>query len=259
MKDEKSDPYAQTVAFYGLGGIFSFIISVLHGGFHYQMSLNQLPFFLLLTVFATIPPILVFKAIKVIESSESSILLSSSRLWIVIGAFIFLQETFSVQKIIGTIVILLGITIAQYRKKRFVINQGVVLLLLAALSYAIADIISFNILRNFDAISFNVYLALFTVIPLMIIKPHAIQKLSFYLKPKYAFNIITVTICDTTASLLLYFAYQTGHNASQIAPIMATQTMLSVILAILILKETNHLANKIIGAVIVVGGLLLVV
>lgn len=258
MKDEASDPYAQFVMFYGLGGLFSFIITLFHGGFHYQLTLSQLPFFLLLTVFATAAPILAFKAAKIIEASESTILLSSYRLWLVIGAFLFLGEAFSWKKILGTIIVLIGVAIAQWRKNKFVINHGAVYILFAALCYAIADVVSFNILKNFEAVSFNVYLGIFTVIPLLLVRPKTLKKLSFYLKPKYAVSIVAVTMEDTTATILIYFAYQMARNASQISPIMATQTILSVILAALILKERDNMVNKLIGAAVVVIGVILV-
>ena len=258
MKDEASDPYAQFVMFYGLGGLLSFIIALFRGGFHYQLTLSQLPFFLLLTIFATAAPILVFKAAKIIEASESTILLSSYRLWLVIGAFLFLGEAFSWKKLFSTIIVLTGIAIAQWKKNKFVINHGVIYLLSAALCYAIADVVSFTILKNFEAVSFNVYLGIFTVIPLLLIRPKTLKKLSFYLKPKYAISIMVVTVEDTTATILIYFAYQMARNASQISPIMATQTILSVILAALILKERDNIVNKLIGAAIVVIGVILV-
>jgi len=258
MKDEKSDPYAQTLMFYGLGVLFSFIITLFRGGFHYQVSLEQMPLFLLLTIFATAAPVLVFKAAKVLEASESSIILSSQRLWLVLGAFIFLKEPFSVLKLIGTAIIILGISIAQWKKGKFVINQAFCFLVIAALCYAICDVISFNILRTFDVISFNIYFGILTLLALLIIRPGTIQKLSFYLKPAYALNIFIVSINDTTATLLQFFAYQIGRNASQIAPIMATNTIITVLLGILILKETANMRNKIVGAVTVVLGVLLV-
>ena len=258
MRDEKSDPYAQFVMFYGLGGLFSFIITMFRGGFHYQLSLSQLPYFFLLTIFATAAPVLAFKAAKIIEASESNILLSSQRLWLVIGAFLFLGEAFSLKKLLGTVIVLAGVSIAQWRRNRFVINRGVIYLLLAALCYGIADVVTFTILQNFEAVSFNVYLGIFTVIPLLLVRPKVLKKLSFYLKPKYALNIVAVTVEDTTATLLLYFAYQVGRNASQISPIMATQTILSVILAIIILKEKDSMLNKLIGAAVIVAGVMLV-
>lgn len=259
MKEESSDPYAQTIVFYGLGGIFAFIISIFRGGFHYQISSNQLPFFFLLTVFATAAPVLAFKALKQIESSETSILLSSQRLWLVLGAFIFLNEPFSIQKLIGTIIIFFGIMVAQWKKQKFVFNQGAFFVLLAALSYAIAEIISFYILRNFDTTSFSVYNCLLPVLALIIITPKTLKKLTFYLKPKRALNISLVSLNDTLATIFLFFAYQIGRNASQIGPLMATQTIVSVLLAILILKERNNILNKIIGASIVVAGVILVI
>jgi uncharacterized membrane protein len=258
MRDAQSDPYAQTIAFYGLGGIFALFVSLFRGGFHYQISFNQLPFFFLLAVFGTAAPVLGFKAFKLIEASEISILQSSQRLWIVLGAFLLLHESFSIYKLVGAVIILLGITIAQWKKQRFVFNYGVLFILLASLSYAIAEIISFFILRNFDAVSFNVYNCFLPVMALIIFTPKTIKKLAYYFKPKRGLNISIVSVTDTLATFLLFFAYQAGRNASQIAPIMATQTIISVLLATVILKEKNNWINKLIGAIIVVIGLILV-
>lgn len=258
MKDESSDPYAQTIAFYGLGGMFAFVIAIFRGGFHYYISPSQIPLFFLLAIFATAAPVFVFKSLKLIESSENTILLSSQKLWLVLGAFIFLQESFSLQKLVGTLIILLGITIAQWRKQQFVLNAGVVFVVLAALAYAIGDIISFHILRDFDAASFTVYLCFIPVITLLILKPKTISKLVFYRRPKYAVSIVTVAVDDTLAALAMYFAYQVGRNAAQIAPITGTQTIISVLLAIVILRERKHMVQKIIGAIAVMIGVLLV-
>ena len=160
MKDVRSDPFAQTIAFYGLIGIFAFMIAIFRGGFHYHISLNQVPFFVLITLFSTVAPTLNFKAAQRLEASESSILLSSQKLWEVILAFIFLQEAFSLQRLLGTIVILLGVALAQWRNERFVLNQGIILAFLAALSYACSEITAYFVLRGFDAPSLNVYSAL---------------------------------------------------------------------------------------------------
>lgn len=258
MKDEKSDPFAQTLMFYGLGGIFSFIVAQFRGGFQPQIATSQLPLFALLTIFGTAAPILTFKAAKKLEASESSIILSSQRLWIVFGAFIFLNESFSIQKLLGTIIIILGITFAQWKKRKFVINNAFFLLVIAALCYAIADIVAFQIIQTHDAVSFNVYYAILTLFALLIVKPKTIKKLNFYFNPKYFANILAVSINDTTASLLQFFAYQIGRNASQIAPISATTTIITVLLGIIILKETKNMFNKIVGAFIVVAGVLLI-
>lgn len=257
MKEEDSDPYAQTIAFYGVVGVFALIIAVLRGGFHYQISADLLPYFILITIFAAATSVLGFRAIQLIEASESSILISSSRLWVVLGAFIFLEEGFSIQKLTGTVVILIGIAIAQWKKQKFIINQGVVFALLAALSYAITELVSYFILRKFDATSFAVYTNWLPIIALLLIRPKSIKKLAFYFRRKNAINIALVSISDVFATLFLFFAYQIGRNASQIAPFMATQTIITVFLAVIILKERNYMLQKITGGLIAVIGTIL--
>lgn len=258
MREEDSDPYAQTVAFYGLGGLFAFVITLFRGGFHYQISSEQLPYFIFVAIFAGLVSVLAFKALKLIGASEYSILISSSRLWVVFGAFIFLNEEFSVQKIIGTVVVLIGITIAQWKNRKFDLNLGVVFAILAAFLYGVNELVGFFILRNFDAISFAVYTSWLPIIVLLLIRPKSIKRLSFYLRRKNAINISLVSVSDILATLFLFYAYQAGRNAAQIAPIMATQTIFAVLLAIIILKERDNMVKKIIGAVVVVGGVMLV-
>jgi drug/metabolite transporter (DMT)-like permease len=123
MRDDKSDPYAQSVVFFGLGGTFALLFSLFHGGFQYQITLRQLLLFLPLTVCATVGPVLLFKSYQRIDASEISILQSSQKLWAVFGAFLLLQEPFSVNRILGTLVIIVGIAITLWRRKRFQVSQ----------------------------------------------------------------------------------------------------------------------------------------
>jgi uncharacterized membrane protein len=59
------------------------------------------------------------------------------------------------------------------------------------------------------------------------------------------------------ASIFLYTAYQLGHNASQLAPILASEAALTVLLAIVFLKERNNILQKMSGAIIVLIGIAL--
>jgi drug/metabolite transporter (DMT)-like permease len=258
MRNVKSDPYAQTVAFYGLGGLLAFLIALARGGFQYRISPGQIPYFIILAIFCTLAPLLAFKAYKEVTASEATILFSSQRWWMVLAAFLVLQEPFSLRKVIGTLIILLGIAIAVWRKQKYVFNRGVIYALLAAFCYAVADIVAFFILRHFDAPSLSVYISLIPVVAIVLIKPATIKKLAYYCRPKYALAILAVSFNDTLASLAVYYAYQIGRNAAQISPLMATQIILSVLLAIIFLKERDYTWRKIIGALVVVGGVWLV-
>ena len=77
MKDEQSDPYAQSVVFFGLGGTLALLFSLVHGGFQWQITSRHLLLFLPLTVCATVGPVLLFKAYQRIDASEIAILQTS--------------------------------------------------------------------------------------------------------------------------------------------------------------------------------------
>lgn len=257
MKQDKSDAHAQAIAFTGLVGIFSLIILLARGRFQSYITRQELPFFVAITLFTTAATVFTFKGIKLIEASEHTILLTSSRLWLLAGAVLFLHERLTGKKLIGTVIILLGVIITQWKRRKFVVNQGAFYVLVAAMLFAISEVISYFILKDFDVFSFMVYACAFSLTALIAVNPQAIRKLSFYFYPKHAFNIVIVSFNDALANLCGFIAYQIGRNALQIGPLMSTQTIVTVLLAILILRERGNMRQKLSGAVLAVAGTIL--
>lgn len=257
MKDEKSDPRAQTIVFGTLVGIFALIIALFRG-FHFPQFPLLAPNFLLMIVILTLAPILTFRAYQLSEAAEVGIVMSSQRLWTVMAAFVFLGETATPFKIIGTILILTGVSVVSWKNHRIKITNGILFALLAAFLYGISYVNAFYILQHLDAPSFEVYASLLPALVLLISQPHIISKMNFYLVPKNGTKVLLAAIFDTFATLSLYFAYQIGRNASQIAPLSATSLIFTVIFAALILKEKENLINKLTGSVIVVLGSILI-
>jgi len=258
MRTEESDPYAQTVVFTGLVGLFALVILLLRGGFQSKLTPDQLPIFGLIAGLTAVAGVFTFKGFKSIEASEHTILLTTSRIWLVIGAIVILGETLNLHTFLGAGMIILGVMITEYRKERFVLNRGALYVLVAAACYALAEIFSFYILRSFDSTTFLVYAALFIVVVMVMIRPGTITKFSFYARPKILANILAVSISDTVANLCVFGAYQVGRNALQIGPLMATQTIVTVLLALLILRERNNSPQKVLGAITAVAGTILI-
>ncbi|MFZ2200118.1 MAG: EamA family transporter [Microgenomates group bacterium] len=259
MKDSKSDPSAQAFMFTTIVGLLGVIIAQFQGGLKGYPSLLQLPYLLLIAVLVTIGSVYAFKGFKYIEASEHTILLTSSKLWSLIGAVLFLGEEMTLRKLIAGLLILVGVMIAQWRKQKFVINAGAWYVLLSAASYGAGEILSFYVLRDFDSTTFLVYGSFLSAIIIWIMNPTIFSKLSFYANPKNLGNIITVSINDTLASLFLFNAYQVGRNAVQIGPLMATQTIVTVVLALIFLRETDSMTQKIIGSIVAVAGTILMI
>jgi drug/metabolite transporter (DMT)-like permease len=258
MSEENSDAYTQSVAFTGLVGIFALVIAVLQGKLQTSFTVIQLMYFIPMLIIGTAGNIVTFKSLQLIESSEHTILITSSKLWLLAGTLFVLQEPFSARKIAGAVIILAGVVVAQWRKGKFVFNLGAWFALIAAFCFGASDVLSYLILRNFDANSLIVYFCFASAGAMILLKPGTVKKLSFYKKPRRAMNIIIVSVNDTLASLCAFLAYQVGRNAMQIGPLGATQTIVTVLLALIFLRERDNLPQKLIGAVTVVCGTALI-
>lgn len=257
MKDKESDPYAQATVFTGLVGLFSFIVLLFRGGFQSYPSWEVLPLFFLLTLFTAVAMVFTFKGIKLIGASEHTILLTSSRLWLIVGAMLFLHESMTMQKFIGAGLILAGAVITEWRGRKFSFNTGSFYVLAAAFFFAWGEIISFFVLRNFEVFSFMVYAPLMIMTALIVIRPQVIKEIPFYFKPKRALNVVVTSVNDGLANIFGFIAYQIGRNALQVGPLGATQTIVTVLLALIILKERDNMPQKILGAIIAVIGTIL--
>jgi drug/metabolite transporter (DMT)-like permease len=257
MKYDKSDAYAQAFVFTGLASLFFFIAMLFRGGFVSSPSLCQLLLFVLTAFLSSIGIGFYFMGFKSIGASEHTIILTSSRLWLMLGAILLLQESLTIAKLTGTVAILFGVVLAEWRGRTFVFNKGAVYVLLAAFFLASSETVSFYIVRNFDVLSYMFYSSVLVTSMLLIFRPKVVKKLPFYLKPRRALNICTTSINAALANVLGFTAYQVGRNALQISPIMATQTILTVLLAIIILKERDHMVQKILGSLAAVIGTIL--
>ncbi|HSW88718.1 MAG TPA: EamA family transporter [Candidatus Saccharimonadales bacterium] len=255
MKTENSNPIAQTVAFATLAGLFAFLIS-LYQGFHLPNFSLFLPNIIFMVILLTLAPLCTFRAYQLTEASEVGILLSSQRLWTVIASFIFLGETPTVFKIAGTVFILAGVSITSWKKHKIRFTQGEIFALIAALLYGLSFVNAFYILRSYDAPSFEVLCNILPVIVLLVCYPKVTKKMKFYLNVRNFMGVSFAALFDALAAICLYIAYQYGRNASQIAPLSATSLVITVIFASVFLKERKNLPQKIIGACVVIAGVI---
>jgi len=257
LRDDKSDPRAQAIVFLGIGGVFSILIAILRGKLQLEFPSSLILNFLAIAVFATIAYVLKYRGFQLITASEVVIFSTTSKFWNVVGASIFLHETITIQKIFGTIIILVGIAVTMYIDKKIKLNKGIFFVLLGAAFFGLTDINGYYILQTMDASSYQIYFYLLPVFALLLIQPSSIRKLSYYFKLDRAIKVTALAIFDTLGMLALFFAYQAGGKASVIGPLSATKVILTVVLAIIFLKERDNITKKMIGAMITVIGVVL--
>ena len=257
MRNDKSDPKTQAFIFTCLVGFFGVLIAQYQGGIRSGLTAQQMPSFLAIAVLITLGSVYAFKGFKYIEASEHTILLTTAKLWSFFGAVFLLGETLTTWKILAAMLIIMGVVIAEWRKQRFQLNIGAVYVLIAAICYASGEVLSFLTLQNFDSTAFLIYGSFLSAVIIAITSPGIFSNLSFYKQHNNLANIMIVSINDTLATLFLFNAYQIGRNALQIGPIMGTQTIVTVILAYIFLRENDHMLQKIVGALLAMGGTIL--
>ena len=257
LKNDKSDPRAQASVFLGLGGFISILIALLRGKLQLEFSPSLIINFSVLATFATIAYVLKYRGFQLINASEVVIFSTTSKFWNVVGASIFLHEAITAQKIIGTLIILLGITVTMYVDQKFKINKGIFFTLLAALLFGLTDINGYYILQTMDASTYQIYFYLLPVFALLLVQPSVLIKVSYYFKLGRAVKVVALSLFDTLGMLALFFAYQMGGKASVISPLSATKVIVTVVLAIIFLKERDNITKKLVGSVIAVIGVVL--
>lgn len=259
LKNEDSDAHAQSVVFTFLVGIFSLIIIKVSGRHLSILSWEQLPIFITVALVSPLVFIYMFKGFELVDASEHSILLTSSKIWAILGAIFFLKETPTITKLIGVFLIVFGVILTEWKKERFQLNKGALYVLLTAFFIAVAQTLAYFLLRNFDVLSFMVYNSLAVSILLFVFKPKIVRKFDFYFKFNHLINILISSFNDSLANILTFLAYQIGRNALQIGPLGAIQIPLTVILAIIFLGEREHLSQKVTGSLVALTGSVLLI
>ncbi|MFZ1721385.1 MAG: EamA family transporter, partial [Microgenomates group bacterium] len=105
MREDDSDPITYAIAFHFLVGLMVLLVALPFG---YQLpNINQNYIFFLLSALSWgLGTVLFYKALQLLESSEVTIIISSRVLITIAASLVFLNESFSAQKIVGTLLIL---------------------------------------------------------------------------------------------------------------------------------------------------------
>jgi len=256
MKDEESDPVSYSI-------VFQLLAALLAGVFVFFKGFEMLPIkayplnFLLEAVLYAFSTLFTFKALKTIQASQAVIIVSFSCVVTVIFSAIFLREILTFQRLAGTLLIIVSVVLVS-RLKSFSINRGILYALGAAVFSGLAVVNDTYLLRFSDAVSYTPIAFLLPGILLLLFYPKSVKKFKSFLKPKVAKNMILLSLFWVTSAIAFYLAIGKGALASQISPISQSKVILTVLLAVIFLKEKDNLLIKSLGAVLTMAGVLMI-
>lgn len=258
LKDEQSDPFTYAIIFQLIIAIL-FFIYVTFTGFNLPLLKPLIPHLLLTSLLYALSNLFYFKGLKTIEVSESSILSSSKAVWTMLTATIFLGEQVDLARIAGMFLVLAGITVVSWKRRGWKLNKGHFFILTGAFFLGIAFTNDAFLLNHFEAPSYSAIAFLFPALLLLAIRPKSINKFRLFLDKKRLFRMVVASFLLGIGNLSVYYSYQRGGDASQIAPISQSSIIFVVILAFIFLKERKRFAQKVIGSLLVLIGVWLLV
>ncbi|HKZ35161.1 MAG TPA: DMT family transporter [Patescibacteria group bacterium] len=256
MKSDKSDPAAYMIVFQFL---VTFMIVIYMTIFRVALPniLPVLPNLLLNGVLIGAASLFMFKALKFTDASEYTILHTSATFWTIIASAIFLNEIITFNKILGTILIILGVIIVTWRQKKqkLVFHKGHLYTLISSTAFGLAFTNEVFIVGQIGVLQ-NLVIGFFLPgLFVLLIKPKAIYTMKLLLKVKNLFSMTVFSLFYLFGAVTIFAAYRAGGDASQLYPISNLSVISTVILAAIFLRERSHLGRKILGALAAFAGL----
>ncbi|MCB9358504.1 DMT family transporter [Candidatus Woesearchaeota archaeon] len=190
-------------------------------------------------------------------SSSLKIIIHQSRLIIIViaGYFIF-NDSIGWNQLIAIGLIITGIIIIANPKNIEWSWKGFALTVLGAFCSALALSSEKFVLNYFTPES---YIGISFMLPALILSPFALQRqneIKRIIKNRFR-TILAACLSGVLATYFIYRAYN-SENISVVIPIIESSILVTVVGGIILLKERQDILRKIIGAVIVLAGAILV-
>ena len=193
--------------------------------------------------------------IRTITAGETTLIVSSSQLFQVLLAYLFLNETISIRFLLGLFFCFLGVTILAFQNPiGWSFNLGVVFVLLAAITNAIYFILQKPLLmkyRPLEVISYSTWIATLMLLPFGRGVIGVVSTANMSVTAAVIYIGIATVIANICWSKIL-----AKIEASKAAVFLYTVPIMTIIIGFLWLRELPSLVSCAAGTIIL-GGVIL--
>ena len=192
-----------------------------------------------------------------LDPSIFSMFKQTSSVYLIIFSFIFFHESFGINKIIGTSIIVLANIIIFYEKGKLKFNKYYFISFLANFLFAIGMLINVNISNNFNLGVYTICTVLFPAIYLILFSKNNLK----YLKEEYNLydkkGLITSAFLWCVMLVSSVRAYQLG-NMAIIASLFSITTIINSLIELIFYKNKDRFIQKLIAGILTVVGVILI-
>lgn len=202
----------------------------------------------------------IFSALQRIQASRFTIAFSSRMFFTLLVAWLFLGEAMNFGQIIGAVVLFIGIIIANYMNITTALDKrGIFYAVLGALFFGIANVSDRFILQSMELYSYVSISFIGTSLIFVVTQPKELFAGRLLLRIRPLMRIVLLSVLYAVSSLTFFAALQLGDSASQVVSVSLVSVIVTVLFAMIFLKEREHPYQKILGAVLSFIGVLLLV
>lgn len=251
----------------GYATLLQYIVTIiiffysLIGGIKFYEFVNFIPNIILMVILYGLGSAILFYAFKYEEVSIVTVVFASSNIFATLSSVLFLGENLSMQRIIGIIIILIGVVIVNLNQQRqFIFTKWAFYALIASVIYGFAFTNDAYILsNNRDIPTYLTMSYLFPAVFLTLIFPKNLISVAKNFNTKNYIELFVIAFLVVISTLSSYKALQLSNSVSLISALSQLSIIFTVILSVIFLRENENKNHKIIGSICAIFGAIWVV
>ncbi|QQR52756.1 DMT family transporter [bacterium] len=241
------DPMTQTFYLMVASICWGILLSPFIGGLHLVIPPSAWMPLTVAILTSTLGNIWYFKGIKSLQSASTQVIFSSIVIWNALLAWLILGSRLGTSQILGVLLLLIAILLAQYQGKRLHINRGAWYILASAVAFAGFQITSAALSRQIATADYLVITYAGNALLIGIYFARTIWSDMSH-RSRRTSDLLKTAVITGAASILYnlfaFIAYAHAPDPGIVVLLLTTQVIAGVMLSIIFLHEHDHLKTK---------------
>lgn len=248
---ESKNQRAMAIVFNVIAACVALVISLFTGtfrNFSLPSSAGAWATLLLATLFYGIFERGRFYAAKLLDASVLTIIINISVVVAFIGSLLVYSEPLTTQKLLGSVLIFSALLLVAYKRKRTDVSlRGLLIGVVISIFLGLGWILDKRGAQNFGADVYNVFI---WILPIAIIALPRVAMANIVVEFRQAsWKVVILAVLNVIGYLFQLKALEIAE-ATRVIPIVQTSIMLTVLLGILVLKEREHIPQKLVAGLL---------
>jgi uncharacterized membrane protein len=253
FKRVKISPLAAIALFQLLTG-FMFIALLPFSKVKYPVDLQVWLRVPLMVSFYAVGNVFYMRGVERISASEIGLLFASQPVWIFLGGVLFLGEDTAPVKLVGILLVLVGLVVVYFKGKlRWSFFHS--LTALASIIISAAMVVDRFLIDYFSPVFYSSIA--WTLPGLIDFSLPGVRQEAGALSKKDWLVLLLPAAFAVLFGLGIFLSYQAGGEASRVGGILRLSTIFTIVLGYFVFNEKQEIVRKLIGGVIVVMGVVL--